>query len=138
MAPWCCDYQLCTISSSNAWIHVRRRFKSCLLRVLDLQWWESWTMISVGNKTWPLSSVNHSSKSIHSHHHHYYHHHHHHHHYHLKLFGKISFSWSFYLFINSYFYISKSKLNKIFPEDFRNVSYCYFQLNKQSSKENFC
>ena len=123
---WCCDYQFCTISSSKDWIHVQHRFKCCTRRVLGLHWWESRTVIPVGNKAWPPSSVNYSSKSFHSHHHH-----HHHHHHHLKLFWKILFSWSYH----SFFYISKKKLNKNFPEGCRNVSYCYFQLNKKDPKK---
>ena len=45
-----------------------RRFKSCSRRVGDSQWWRSLKMAPAGNKTKPLSSVNHAPKIIHHHH----------------------------------------------------------------------
>ena len=40
----------------------------------------SLTMVQHENKAKRLSSVNHTTKTVHRHHHHYHHHHHHHHH----------------------------------------------------------
>ena len=47
-------------------------------RVGDSWWWGSLTMIPAGNKAKRLSSVNHTTKTIHHHHHHHHHDHHHH------------------------------------------------------------
>ena len=44
------------------------------LRFGDSRWWGSLAMVPVGNKAEHLSSVNHTTKTIH----HYHHHHHHH------------------------------------------------------------
>ena len=44
------------------------QFKSCSRHVGDLRWWGSLTMIPAGNKAKHLSSVNHTTKTIHHHH----------------------------------------------------------------------
>ena len=53
--------------------------ETCSQRVRDSRWWGSLTMVLVGNKVKRLSSVNHTTKTMH------HHHHHHHHHYHQLL-----------------------------------------------------
>ena len=63
-------YHYCTTSFNKAWTQVLRRFKSCSRRVGDSRWWGSLTMVSAGNKTKRLSSVNHTTKIIHHHHRH--------------------------------------------------------------------
>ena len=63
---WCCScYYYYTISLSKAWTLVLQRFKPCSRRVGDCQWLESQTMVSAGNKTTRLSSVNHTTRVIH-------------------------------------------------------------------------
>ena len=64
--PWCSGYQYCTTSFDQ----VLCWFKSCLLRVRDLWWWGSLTMVPAGNKPKYLLSINHTIKTIHHHHHH--------------------------------------------------------------------
>ena len=49
------------------------RFKSCSRRVGDSRWWGSLTMVPARNKAKRLSSVNHTTKTIHHHHHHHHH-----------------------------------------------------------------
>ena len=66
LVSWCSGYHYCTTSFNKAWTHALRRFKSCSRRVGDLSWWESLTMIPTGNKAKRLSSVNHTTKIIHS------------------------------------------------------------------------
>ena len=56
-----------TTSLNNVWIQVLRRFKSCSRRVGDSRWWGSLTMVLTGNKAKSLSSVNHTTKTIHHH-----------------------------------------------------------------------
>ena len=73
MAPWCSGYHYCTNSYSEAWPQVLRRFKPCSWRVRDSRWWRSLTMIPAGNKAKRLSSVNHTTKTIHHHDHHHLH-----------------------------------------------------------------
>ena len=65
-------YHCCTTSFNKAWTQVLRRFKSRSRRVGDSRWWGSLTMVPAGNKAKRLSSVNHTTKTIH---HHYHHHH---------------------------------------------------------------
>ena len=67
MAPWCSGYHYCTTSFNKAWTQVLRRFKSCTRRVGDSRWWGSLTMFPAGNKGKCLSSVNHTTKTIHHH-----------------------------------------------------------------------
>ena len=67
---WCSGYHYCTTSFNKVWTQVRRRFISCSWRVGDSQWWGSLTMVPAGNKAKRLSSVNHTTKTIHHHHHH--------------------------------------------------------------------
>ena len=43
-------------------------------RVGDSRWWGSLTMVPAGNKAKSLSSVSHTTKTIHHHHHHHHHH----------------------------------------------------------------
>ena len=70
MKPWCSGYHYCTTSFSKAWNQVLRRFKPCSRRVGDSRWWGSLTVVPAGNKAKRLSSVNHTTKTIHHHHHH--------------------------------------------------------------------
>ena len=66
---WCSDhYHHRTTSFNKARTQVLWRFKSCSLRVGDSQWWESLTVILAENKTEPLPSVNHTTKTIRHHH----------------------------------------------------------------------
>ena len=44
--------------------------RTCSQHVRDSRWWGSLTMVPAGNKTKCLSSVNHTTKTIHHHHHH--------------------------------------------------------------------
>ena len=74
MAPWSSGCHYCTTSFNKVWTQVLCRFKSCSWRVGDARWWGSRTMVPAGNKAKSLSSVNHTTKTIH---HHYHHHHHH-------------------------------------------------------------
>ena len=55
------------ISLNKTSTQVLRRFKSCSQRVGDSRWWESPTMVPAGNKADCLSSVNHTTKTIHQH-----------------------------------------------------------------------
>ena len=73
VASWCSGYHYCTTSCSEAWHQVLRRFKPCSRRVGDSRWWGSLTMVPAGNKAKRLSSVNHTTKTIHHHHHHHLH-----------------------------------------------------------------
>ena len=47
---------------------VLSRFKPCSRRFGNLRWWGSLTMVPVRNKAKRLSSVNHTTKTIHYHH----------------------------------------------------------------------
>ena len=47
------------------WLSLLHSFKSCSRRVRDSRWWGSLTMVPAGNKTKRLSSVNHTTKTIH-------------------------------------------------------------------------
>ena len=71
---WKVSYHYCTTSFNYAWTQVLCRFKPCSRRVGDLRWWGSLTMVPAGNKANHLSSVNHTTKTIHNHHHHHHHH----------------------------------------------------------------
>ena len=57
----------CTTSFNLAWTQVLRGFKPCSRRVGDSRWWRSLTMVPAGNKAKRLSSVNHTTKTIHHH-----------------------------------------------------------------------
>ena len=70
VAPWCSVYHYYTTWFNKAWTQVLRRFKCCSRCVRDSRWWESLIMVPVGNKAKRLSSVNHTTKTIHHHHHH--------------------------------------------------------------------
>ena len=70
VVPWCSGYDYCTTSFNKPWTQVLCRFKPCLRHVGGLQWWGSLTMALAGNKVKYLSSVNHTTKTIHYHHHH--------------------------------------------------------------------
>ena len=59
-ALWCSDYHYCATSFNKFWTQVLRRFKSCS------RWSVSLTMVPAGNKAKRSSSVNHTSKTIHS------------------------------------------------------------------------
>ena len=67
----CSGYHYCTTSTSfnKAWTQVLHRFKSCSRHVGDSRWWGSLTMVPAGNKAKRLSSVNHTTRTIHHHHH---------------------------------------------------------------------
>ena len=68
MVPWCSGYHYCTTSINKAWTQVLRRFIPCSRRVGDSRWWGSLTVVPAVNKAKPLSSVNHTTKTIHHHH----------------------------------------------------------------------
>ena len=68
VVPWCSGYHNWTTSFNKVWIQVLRRFKSCSRRVGDSRWWGSLAMVPAGNKAKSLSSVNHTTKTIHHHH----------------------------------------------------------------------
>ena len=68
VVPWCSGYHYCTASFNLVWTQVLRRFKPCSQRVGDSRWWGSLTMVPAGNKAKHLSSVNHTTKTIHHHH----------------------------------------------------------------------
>ena len=65
LSTWCSGYHYCTTSFNKAWTQVLRRFKPCSRRVGDSRWWGSLTMVPAGNKAKRLSSVNHTTKTIH-------------------------------------------------------------------------
>ena len=66
MAPWCSCYHYCITSFNKVWTLVLRRFKSCSRGVGDSWWWESLKMVPAGNEAKGFSSVNHTTKTIHS------------------------------------------------------------------------
>ena len=70
VTPWCNAYHYCISSFNKAWPQVLRRFKSYSQRVGDSRWWGSLKMVRAGNKVERLSSVNHTTKTIHRLHHH--------------------------------------------------------------------
>ena len=70
VAPWRSGYHYCKTSFIKARTQALRRFKPCSWRVGDSRWWGSLTMVPAGNKAKRLSSVNHTTKTIHYHHHH--------------------------------------------------------------------
>ena len=74
VAPWCSGYHYCITSFSKTWTQILRILNSCSRRVRDLRWWGSLTMVPARNKAKRLSSVNHTTKTIHHHHHHHHHH----------------------------------------------------------------
>ena len=75
-ARWCSNYHYCTISFNKIWTLILIGIKSFSLRVEDIIWWKSLTMVPEGNKVKRPSLVNHFVKTIHHHHrHHHYHHH---------------------------------------------------------------
>ena len=65
---WCSDYHYYTTSFSKAWTQVLRRFRSWSRHVGDSRWWGSLTIAPAGNKAKSVSSVNHTTKTIHHHH----------------------------------------------------------------------
>ena len=65
VVPWCSGYHYCTTSFNKAWTQVLCRLKSCLWCVRDSWWWGSLTIVPAGNKAKCLSSVNHTTKTIH-------------------------------------------------------------------------
>ena len=65
--PWCSGYHYRTTSFNKVWTQVLRRFKSCSRGVGDSRWWVSLTMVPAGNKAKRVSSVNHTTKTIHHH-----------------------------------------------------------------------
>ena len=65
---WCSGYYYYKTSFNKAWTQVLRSFKSCLRRVGDSRLWGSLTMVPAGDKAKRLSSVNHTTKTIHHHH----------------------------------------------------------------------
>ena len=67
MAPWCSGYHYFTTSFNKAWTQVLRRFKFCSWRVGDSRWWESLTVVLAGNKAKRLSTIIHTTKTIHHH-----------------------------------------------------------------------
>ena len=62
---WCSGYHSCATLFNKAWTQILRRFKCCSRRVGDWRWWGSLTMFPTGNKAKRLSSVNHTTKTIH-------------------------------------------------------------------------
>ena len=69
VVPWCSGYHYCTTSFNKAWTQVLHRLKFCTRRVGDSRWWRSLTMVPAGNNAKCLSSVYHTTKTIHHHHH---------------------------------------------------------------------
>ena len=65
VAACCSGYHYWTTSFNKACTHVLRRFNSCSRHAGDLHWWGSLGMVPAGNKAKPLSSVNHTIKTIH-------------------------------------------------------------------------
>ena len=65
VTPWCSGYHYCVTSFNKAWTHALRGFKYCSRRVGDSKWWGTLAMILAGNKAKCLSSVNHTTKTIH-------------------------------------------------------------------------
>ena len=63
-AMWCSDYLYRTTWFNKDWTHVLHRYKSCSWRVGDSRWWDSLTVVPVGNKTKHHSLVNHTTKKI--------------------------------------------------------------------------
>ena len=69
--PWCCvvvviiTHNLIQLSLNSGSVQVQT-LSQC---VRDLRWWGSLTIVPAGNKTRPLSSVNHTAKAIHHLHH---------------------------------------------------------------------
>ena len=70
VAPPSSGYHYCTTSFNIAWTQVLRRF--CLRHVGDSLCWGSLAMVPAKNKVKRLSSVSHTTKTIHHHHHHLY------------------------------------------------------------------
>ena len=50
VALWCSGYHYCTTSFSQFWSQILRRLKPWSRLVRDLRWWDSLTMVRVGNK----------------------------------------------------------------------------------------
>ena len=67
VATWRSGYHYCTTSFNKAQTHVLGRFKSCSRSVEDSRWWGFLTMVPAGNKAKRLSSVIHTTKTIHHH-----------------------------------------------------------------------
>ena len=65
VAVCCSGYHYWTTSFNEACTHVLRRFKPCSRHAGDLRWGGSLKMFPAGNKAKPLSSVNHTIKTIH-------------------------------------------------------------------------
>ena len=61
----CSGYHYCTSPFNKAWTQVLLSFQSCLQRDGDSQCWESLAMVSTISKVKHLSSVNHTTKTIH-------------------------------------------------------------------------
>ena len=70
LITWCSGYHYGKVWFNWAWIQVLRRFKSCSRRVGDSRWWGSLALVPAANKAKRLSSVNHTTNTIHHHHHH--------------------------------------------------------------------
>ena len=64
--PCFIGYHYCTTSSNKAWTQVLHKFK-CYLRRAACWRFEMVTMIPAGNKAKRLSSVDHTTKTIHHH-----------------------------------------------------------------------
>ena len=67
VAPCCSGYHHCTTSSNKVWTQALCRFKPCSQHVGDSRWWGSPTVAAAENKAKRLSSVNHTTKTIHYH-----------------------------------------------------------------------
>ena len=62
---WCSGYHYYTISFNKDLSQVLRRFKFCWRRVRESRCWGSLSMVPAANKAKRLSSVNHTTKTIH-------------------------------------------------------------------------
>ena len=67
LVPWCSGYHYFTTLFKKAWTQVLHRFKPCSRRVGDSRWWGSLIMVVARIKAKRLSSVNHTTKTIHHH-----------------------------------------------------------------------
>ena len=70
MQYWECNMKYITFFSTNQIEDI----SACSRRIGDARWWGSLTMVPARNKAKRLSSVNHTTKTIHHHHHHHHHH----------------------------------------------------------------
>ena len=98
-------------------------------RVGDSRWWGSETRVTAGNKAKRLSSVKHTTKTIHRHHHH------HHLEYRGNVFlnGSLCFPWQFHC--NSYTLQPSSAVPAYSALFTKRCSLCLFWRNSPNSKK---